>query len=284
MPLLVSSGVWFLLDALVERPALDDLAAALLALSSTRIPRHRGGAMLVETRGRLRLAQGDLAAALADLRACGTTYAALGFGLPFSSWRSALAVALAADARDEALGLVAEEVATATATGLARPQGVALRAAGLVKGGEEGLACLRDSVSLLRATPARLEHARSLVELGAALRRRGQRAQAREPLAAGMELAHRCGAERLVARAGEELRAAGARPRRIARTGVDALTPSERRAARLAAEGRSNAEIAQELFVSLKTVETHLTHVYLKLASPDLHRGVLAAVLEQARH
>ena len=119
------------------------------------------------------------------------TYAAPGFGLPFSSWRSALAVALAAEARDEALGLVAaEEVATATATGLARPQGVALRAAGLVRGGEEGLACLRDSVSLLRATPARLEHARSLVELGAALRRRGQRAQAREPLAAGMELAH----------------------------------------------------------------------------------------------
>ena len=286
MPLLVSSGVWFLLDALVERLALDDLAAALLALElDPAFLDTGGGAMLVETRGRLRLAHGDLAAALADLRACGATYAALGFGLPFSSWRSALAVALAAEARDEALGLVAEEVATATATGLARPQGVALRAAGLVRGGEEGLACLRDSVSLLHATPARLEHARSLVELGAALRRRGQRAKAREPLAAGMELAHRCGAEQLVLRAGEELRAAGARPRRIARTGVDALTPSERRAARLAAEGRSNAEIAQELFVSLKTVETHLTHVYLKLGlTGPAPRRMLAAVLEEARH
>ena len=176
MPLLVSSGVWFLLDALVERLALDDLAAALLALElDPAFLDTGGGAMLVETRGRLRLAHGDLAAALADLRACGATYAALGFGLPFSSWRSALAVALAAEARDEALGLVAEEVATATATGLARPQGVALRAAGLVRGGDEGLACLRESEALLRATPARLEHARSLVELGAALRRRPAR-------------------------------------------------------------------------------------------------------------
>jgi DNA-binding NarL/FixJ family response regulator len=81
-----------------------------------------------------------------------------------------------------------------------------------------------------------------------------------------MELAHRFGAERLLERAQDELRAAGARPRRPARTGVAALTPSEHRVARMAAEGRSNAEIAQELFVSLKTVETHLSHVYKKLA------------------
>jgi DNA-binding NarL/FixJ family response regulator len=80
-----------------------------------------------------------------------------------------------------------------------------------------------------------------------------------------MELAHRCGAERLVGHATEELRAAGARPRRPARTGVDALTPSEERVARLAGAGYSNQQIAQELFVSLKTVETHLSHAYAKL-------------------
>ncbi|HWI72417.1 MAG TPA: helix-turn-helix transcriptional regulator, partial [Baekduia sp.] len=55
------------------------------------------------------------------------------------------------------------------------------------------------------------------------------------------------------------------RPRRIARTGRDALTASEQRIARLAVDGASNAEIAQELFVSLKTVETHLSSVYRKL-------------------
>ena len=240
--------------------------------------------MLVETRGRLRLVGGDRTGALADLRACAATYEAVGFGPRLTGWRSALALALPVAERDEALALVDAELEQATATGLARPRAVALRAAGLIRGDDAGLGCLGESVALLEATPARLERARSLVELGAALRRRGRRNQAREPLAAGMELAHRCGAERLVARAGEELRAAGARPRRIARTGVDALTPSERRAARLAAEGRSNAEIAQELFVSLKTVETHLTHVYLKLGlTGPAPRRMLAGVLEEAR-
>jgi DNA-binding CsgD family transcriptional regulator len=80
-----------------------------------------------------------------------------------------------------------------------------------------------------------------------------------------MDLARRCGAERLVDRAIEELHAAGGRPRRVASTGVASLTASELRVARLAADGHSNPEIAQELYVSLKTVETHLSHVYAKL-------------------
>ncbi len=285
MPLLVAGGAFFALDAMLERSSLEDLAATVEALEADRrFLETGGGAMIVETRGHLRLARGDREGALADLRTCGATYAALGFGPPFSFWRSALALALPPEARDEALALVDEDVRRAVATGLDRPQGVALRAAGLVRGGDEGLGCLCESVALLAPSPARLEHARSLVELGAALRRRGQRARAREPLAAGMELADACGAERLVARAGEELRATGARPRRIPRTGVAALTASEQRTARLAADGRSNTQVAQELFVSLKTVETHLSHVYAKLGlSGPGARRLLADVLEQAR-
>jgi DNA-binding CsgD family transcriptional regulator len=61
------------------------------------------------------------------------------------------------------------------------------------------------------------------------------------------------------------LLACGARPRRLLRTGVDALTPSELRVAQLAAAGHSNREIAQALFVSRKTVETHLGGIYRKL-------------------
>jgi DNA-binding CsgD family transcriptional regulator len=70
---------------------------------------------------------------------------------------------------------------------------------------------------------------------------------------------------RRAARARDELRAAGARPRRPWRTGVEALTPSELRVARLAAEGRSNREIACELYVTLKAIEGHLARAYAKL-------------------
>ena len=75
----------------------------------------------------------------------------------------------------------------------------------------------------------------------------------------------RCGALRLAGRAREELVAAGARPRRAALSGRDALTPSERRVAQLAADGMTNREIAQALFVTEKTVETHLGRAFMKL-------------------
>lgn len=285
IPLILTGSLMLLNDVLLERPSLGDVAALVEVTElAPDFLATINGAILLESRGRLRLARGERETAVADLRACAATYRALGYGPTYSPWRSTLALALPTDARDEALTLVDEEVALAAATGFARPHGVALCAAGLLKGGDDGLACLYESVALLRESPARLEHARSLVELGAALRRHGQRAQAREPLAAGMELAHRCGAERLVARAHEELRAAGARPRRPTRTGADALTPSEQRVARLAGEGRSNPQIAQELFVSLKTVETHLSHAYTKLGlSGAGARQQLAATLEPAK-
>jgi DNA-binding NarL/FixJ family response regulator len=136
---------------------------------------------------------------------------------------------------------------------------------------------LADAERVLSGSVARLEHARSLVDLGAALRRRGERARSREPLTAGVEIAHRCGARALVERALTELRAAGARPRRILRTGLDALTPSERRIAELAATGHSNREIGGELFITKATVETHLHSIFLKLGVRS--RGELASCL-----
>lgn len=284
MLLVVATGLWFLADGMLERPSLDDFVALMESLEvDPGVLATTVGAMLLETRGTLRSARGDRVGAVADLRSCHATYAPLRFGPLVTQVRSKLALALPSEAREEALALIEEELALAAGTGLPRPQGVALRAAGLLRGDDEGLACLRESVALLADSPARLEHARSLVELGAALRRRGLRAEAREPLSAGMELAHRCSAERLVASAQEELRATGARPRHIVRTGVDSLTPSELRVARLAAEGRSNSEVAQELFVSLKTVEAHLSHVYAKLGLTGRGaRAQLATALEQA--
>jgi DNA-binding CsgD family transcriptional regulator len=125
-----------------------------------------------------------------------------------------------------------------------------------------------------------IEHARSLVDLGAALRRQNQRADAREPLRTGLDLATRCGAAPLAERARQELLACGARPRRAMLTGRDALTPSELRIAELAAGGRSNRDIAEALFITPKTVENHLGRIYKKLSIGS--REELRPVLSEA--
>jgi DNA-binding NarL/FixJ family response regulator len=111
---------------------------------------------------------------------------------------------------------------------------------------------------MLEPSPARLEHARVPVDLGATFRAAGQRTAAREPLVEGLRLAARCGVRALQRRARAELAAIGVRPRTTDRTGADSLTPSERRVVELAATGGTNREIAQTLFVTEKTVETHL--------------------------
>jgi DNA-binding CsgD family transcriptional regulator len=205
--------------------------------------------------------------ALDDLLECGRRQEAWGARNPaVLPWRSAAALAhVALGERDAARALSDEELELARAAESSRATGEALRVAGLVHGGRRGLRLLGEAVETLADSPARLEHARALVDQGAALRRAGQRVRAREPLRAGLDLASRCGAGALVEQARTELRAAGARPRRLVLTGVDSLTASELRVAEMAAEGLSNRDIAQGLFVTLKTVELHLRNVYRKL-------------------
>jgi ATP/maltotriose-dependent transcriptional regulator MalT len=234
--------------------------------------------MLREIRGRLALASGDYPAARAELQAAADTYTALRLLAPGPCWRSALA--LAAEDPGQALRLVESELDVARRTGSPRAAGIALRTRGVLRGGQRGLYDLGEAVAVLQESDAKLEHARALVELGAALRRANQRAAAREPLRAGLDLAYRCGAGRLAQRAATELRATGARPRRAVLTGLEALTPSERRVAELAAGGMSNPEIAQALFVTLNTVEGHLRHTYQKLAINS--RGQLPVALRSA--
>ena len=118
---------------------------------------------------------------------------------------------------------------------------------------------------MLAPSQARLEHARVLLDLGAALRAAGQRTAAREPLLEGLTLAARCGAKTLERRARAELAAIGVRPRTTDRSGADSLTPSEQRVVELAAAGATNRAIAQALFVTEKTVETHLGRAFRKL-------------------
>jgi DNA-binding CsgD family transcriptional regulator len=182
------------------------------------------------------------------------------------AWRSHLALALLGlGRRDDALELAREEVELARGWGAPRPIGVALRVLGLAEGGAEGIETLRQSLSVLEASSAKLERARTMVELGAALRRTNARVEARELLKEGLDIAVRSGSQPLVEQAEAELAATGARPRRLLLSGVESLTASERRVARFAAEGLSNKDIAQKLFVTTKTVEVHLSSVYRKL-------------------
>jgi DNA-binding NarL/FixJ family response regulator len=153
----------------------------------------------------------------------------------------------------------------AGAWGAPRPIGVALRVQGMAEAGPEGIETLRESLAVLRASSAQLERTRTLVELGAALRRANQRAEARELLREGLDFAVRSGSQPLVERAEAELAATGARPRRLLLSGVESLTASEKRVAKFAAEGLSNKDIAQALFVTTKTVDVHLCNVYRKL-------------------
>ncbi|HEV3377487.1 MAG TPA: helix-turn-helix transcriptional regulator, partial [Thermoleophilaceae bacterium] len=105
----------------------------------------------------------------------------------------------------------------------------------------------------------------------------GRRGDCREPLHQALALARRGGATALATTVEEELAASGARRRRGEASGRDALTPSERRVARMAAEGMTNRQIAEALFVTLKTVGWHLGNAYRKLGVES--REELAALL-----
>jgi DNA-binding CsgD family transcriptional regulator len=264
-------------DIAVEAGELGEAQAMLDLLPQQGWPAGVATVLIPAARGRLRLAQGRAADALADFGACQALFSADVWSMPvretgYVHARSGAALALSRlGERQRACELAGAELADVRVFGTPRALGIALRAAGLAAGGPEGLALLRESVAALDRSPALLERARSLAELGAALRRSGQRAAAREPLALALELAARCGAWPLAAQARDELKATGARPRRPWRTGVDALTPSELRVARLAADGRSNREIAGELYVTLKAIEGHLAHAYAKLGIDGRH-------------
>ncbi|MDR9371061.1 LuxR C-terminal-related transcriptional regulator, partial [Conexibacter sp. JD483] len=218
-------------------------------------------------RGRVALQAGDPEAALRVLLECGRRLEAIPASSPcVLPWRSEAAIAALRLARDgEAHELAHEELRRARISGAPRALGTALRAAGLVAGGTPGMALLEEAVEALDRSPAKLERARVLIDLGAAQRRARQQSAARDTLRLGLDAAYRCGADGLAANARAELIAAGARPRRPALEGVQALTPSERRVSDLAAGGLTNREIAQALFVSTKTVEFHLRNAYLKL-------------------
>ena len=265
-------GAAALVEALVQKGDLDEADAAAALIPDEVIDSVEGRHYLLPARGRLRHAQRRHEEALADFLKTGDVLEPPLRGafqvrvIGSAHWRSSAALVLDEMGRpDEARELASEELERAREFGAPRALAFSLRALGLVTRGAAGVELLEEAVAVVTDSPAQLEQARANVAYGALLRRENRRADAREPLRLGLDIAARCGAKPLADYARAELIAAGGRPRRERTTGTDALTSAELRVAQLAAAGTSNREIAQQLFLSLKTVEMHLNRTYRKL-------------------
>ncbi|MBD0282395.1 MAG: AAA family ATPase [Thermoleophilaceae bacterium] len=256
------------LDALRERGELDEAEAGLrrAGLAGEVADRPPFG-WLLASRCRLRLAQDRLEEARADFVRGEVLHERLGVShVVHPDWRAYGAIALARlGHEEEADAVAARQLERARSFAAPRALGTALRATAAVKGGEAGLAHLEEAVAVLEGSPARLVLAQALADYGALLRGLGRRRDSRDPLRRGITLADDCGAPVLAERARAELAAGGGRPPPAETQGVAALTPAERRVAALAAQGPTNREIAQTLFVTEKTVEMHLSRAYRKL-------------------
>ena len=257
-----------LLHVLVERDEAEQAWRELDAAGLTgELPELTPFGVVLLARARLRIARRELEDGLADVmeyrrRHCHEVAQVPAFP---SSVRHAVAALTRLERQEEARALAAEEVRRAREFGAARPLATALRAAGLAVGGARGLALLEEAVRVLAKSDSLLERTYALVDYGGALRREGHRTDARHALRSGIALAEWCGAVALRKHAYSELVIAGGRVRRRGRGDVRSLTPSERRVADMAATGMRNREIARELFVTVKTIEWHLSQVYPKL-------------------
>ncbi|HEY7077696.1 MAG TPA: AAA family ATPase [Solirubrobacteraceae bacterium] len=270
---------WSLVSALLERDEPAEAEAVLALGDGQRASSGFFAAWRHCATGRVLAARGGSESALDAYLAAGRGLGELAMHNPsMLAWRSEAGLVARRLGREElARELVLEEVALAERFGALRAVGVARRAAGLLERGEAAVSLLHDAVGVLARSGARVERARALVDLGAAVRRAGRPLEARETLREALSAADAVGALALARRAREELRLAGGRARAAAATPGDRLTPGERRVAELAASGSTNREIAGALFITVKAVEWHLGNSYRKL---DIRgRGQLAGAL-----
>ncbi len=283
-PLVLPAVLSALTDVHIERGTLSEAVTLLAeAWPAGELPPTLSLCQALASRGRLALRLGDARAAMDHFEEASRRAMAIAYVNPMAlMWRSSAALAAARlDERDRADELIEEELEIARRFGAPEPIGEALRVKALLAPSGEMAERAREAVDVLAGSELRVAHARALIDLGAALRRAGHRRDAREPLREGLALANRCGSVVETDRAMEELHATGARPRRPAVSGVDSLSPQERRIAALATEGLGNREIAEALFLTRRTVEMHLTGAYRKLGVSG--RRDLPAALEAPR-
>jgi DNA-binding CsgD family transcriptional regulator len=283
-----SETAWSARVLAVARLALGDLDGAQDAIATGMAGDHSSlpHGFLLHASGEVALAAGDPEAALERFTEAGAhlreRYCLANPAVV--PWRTGAATALVAlGQRARALELADVAVAEARTTQSPLAVGGALRAAAAASRGGQRLELLREAVGVLAPSGAQHEHMRALCDLGAALRQARQTRAAREVLDRAVVLARQRGATATARRAHRELRLSGARPSR----GPDdqqatRLTPGERRVAELAAQDLSNARIAQRLFITLRTVESHLTQTYRKLGIRS--RAGLAQALSEDVH
>jgi len=262
-PIMVPVNGSFTVRALVEQGKLEEAAQEMI---SKGIEHGPGGPTVLRwvpwSRACLHEAQGDLEAVRVDIAPLEEDDRA-GRSMKALSWRALLARTIARSGySEEADGLAGDHLEWAEWWNRPTALGIAQRASALAGPPEQRGQRLEEAVDTLSGSAYRTEEARARVELGIALLRAGKKSAGREQLEAGLEIAMACDSRIPAETAARELEIAGAAPRRLS---FDELTASERRIAEFAAGGKTNREIADELFVTPKTVENHLTKVYSKL-------------------
>ncbi len=274
-----------LVGVLVSRGELDGADAEIEASGMTgEIPDVVWLVFSLYARGLLRFAQGrftEAAADLLELERRATRWGVIGMPAPPAEICAARAVAALGE-RERARAMAEAALAHARHWGAPALVSRALCTLAMSVEGDDRLATLEEAVAVLDGSPVRLARAEALIDLGAALRSAGRRTDARPPLREGLELARRCGAAGLAKRAYDELSATGERVRRYTPIGVESLTPSERRVAEMAASGMTNRQIAQTLFLTVKTIETHLGAAYDKLGINSRQQLPVALRAEEA--
>ena len=272
-----------LVEVLIERDELDEAEAQLrtVGMVEGEVPALSPAGMILLMRAHLSFEKGEFERALEDVSAISSepVKSKMGLGPTASACPWTVRGLLALGRDEEARALVDEMIPWARHFGTSSGVLHVARAAAVSRGGKEGIRLLEGALAGAANSPRRLEVAHALADLGELLRREGRRAEARAPLREAFDLARRCGAARIARRANAELEATGVKVRRYAPIGFESLTPSERRVADLAASGMTNRQIAQSLFVTVKTVEAHLSAAYDKLDISS--RRELAMALQQ---
>lgn len=256
-------------EILIMRDELEEAEAVLgsLGIATGPMPDSPMFSLLLFARAHLQYERGESEQSVGDSVALSDIAERSGFGpgpsMLVAPFRARVLVAAGEQAR--ARELADDAMAAARRWGAPGTVAHAARAVAISRGGEEAIRQLEGAAEILKDSPRRLGRAEVLVDLGEALRRQGRRAEARPPLREALKIARQGGAARVGKRARHELQACGETVRRYTPIGIESLTPSERRVAELAASGMTNRQIAQFLFVTVKTVEAHLSAVYDKL-------------------